>query len=386
MEPFGNGRAALATVLALTMGVVACDTRSEGGVEPDFAVETGWERTSFDVYSQNLYLGGNTGALFDPAVLADLEALTDAVASFWDDVLASDVTARMAEIADEIALQNPEVVGVQEALQFIAVDAATGAPLAFVDLLATLEAQIAARSLPYEVIVEQSGTSSQLPLELTDGAPSKALVFTDRIAILRRTDVAIVDADSAKYSWSVPVAPGVDIERGWARLTVNHEGTIHYFVNTHLESQRLRPINEGQGFELLGILNGLQGVTVVVGDLNSDAAAMEGDPSYTDTYGNFLAAGFADLWELAPRSRTDPGYTCCQADDLRNATSELDERIDFVLVRSSAGPIPGDDSRRGHFRLDVVGDQPSDMTASGLWPSDHAGLSGSIIRADAVAD
>ena len=34
--------------------------------------------------------------------------------------------------------------------------------------------------------------------------------------------------------------------------------------------------------------------------------------------------------------------------------------------------------RRGFFRTTIVGEESQDRTPSGLWPSDHAGLVGSI--------
>ena len=189
----------------------------------------------------------------------------------------------------------------------------------------------------------------------------------------------VTDPASAVFGAAIPLAPGVAIKRGWASVTVNHEGVPHHFVTTHLETQGVRPVHDGQAFELLNVVvAGLNGITIVSGDLNSDATAQEGDPSWTPTYGNFIAADFADLWELAPHSRRDQGFTCCQDPSLRNESSELDERIDFVLVRSSDGPIPGSGLRRGQFRADVIGDRARDRTESGLWPADHAGLVGSI--------
>ena len=364
----------------------ACDQPSETGVEPDFArVEQGWERTSFDVYSQNVYLGGSTASLFDPAVIADPVALLTAVNTFWAEVQASDVAGRMSAIVEEIAAQDPEVVGLQEVLRFVTLGPdfqPDGG--GYIDFLAAFEQAIADQGLPYVKAVEQAGTNSGLPLgiDFSTGQVTQYLGFTDRVVIFRRTDVDVTDSDSGTYTYFVPVAPNVDIKRAWARITANHEGMKHNFVTTHLESQRVRPVNEAQGMELIAMTTALDGVTIVTGDLNSDAAGMEGDPSYTQTYENLIAAGFADVWELAPHSRNDPGYTCCQADDLRNTVSELDERIDFVLVRSMADP----GMRRGHFRLDVVGDRISDMTPGGHWPSDHAGLAGSIRGADAIAD
>jgi endonuclease/exonuclease/phosphatase family metal-dependent hydrolase len=378
------------TILALAAALAACDESPDTGVEPQFAAhETGWERTAFDVYSQNLYLGGDTGPLFDPDVVGDPVALVTAVGAFWNDVQQSDVAARMDAIAEHIARRNPEVVGLQEALHFVTL----GPTLqpdgqGSIDFLGALEQAISDRGLPYEVATHQPTTSSALPLaiDFTTGQVTRYLGFTDRLVILRRADVAVTASGGGTYAFFIPVAPGVDVKRGWTRVSVNHDGTPHHFVNTHLETQAARPINEAQGQELLGIVSGLEGVTLVAGDLNSDAEATEGDPSYTRTYENFIDSGFADLWELSPRSGQEPGFTCCQDNDLRNVTSVLDERIDFVLVRSSGGPIPGEGARRGHFRLDVLGDGPADMTASGLWPSDHAGLSGSVRNADGTAE
>ena len=58
------------------------------------------------------------------------------------------------------------------------------------------------------------------------------------------------------------------------------------------------------------------------------------------------------------------GYTCCQDADLLNPTSALSRRIDLTLFK-------------GSFKvqsIEVVGNSSADRTASGLWPSDHAGL------------
>lgn len=380
------GRRLLAVSLLLLTGLVACDVEQETPVEPDLGIfgGDGWGRDGFEVYTQNLYLGGNTSPLFDPAVIADDFALLQAVGVFWNDVQLSDVPARMAEIANQIAFRSPDVVGVQEALQFATLgpdlrpDGAT-----VIDFLGALEAAIADKGLPYEKAVVKATTSSALPLQvdLGTGQVTQYLGFTDRLAIFKRTDVELLEADSAKYAANIEVIPGqVFIERGWTRATVEHDGVAHHVVNTHLETQDVRPIHDLQAVELMGVVDALDGVTVLVGDLNSDAAGVEGDRSWTPTYGNLIEAGFADVWELAPRSRWDQGFTCCQADDLRNVRSELDERIDFVLVRSSDGEQPPRGLARGLYRANVVGDRWWDKTPSGLWPSDHAGIVATIFQ------
>jgi hypothetical protein len=121
------------------------------------------------------------------------------------------------------------------------------------------------------------------------------------------------------------------------------------------------------------VLAGLDGVTVLVGDLNSDAEAGPGAPSWTPSYGRLLDAGFVDAWVQA-NPQGDPGYTCCQDPDLRNAVSILDERIDFVLVRAD-GHVGPSWRFPGSVAADILGEEPADLTdPTGLWPADHAGL------------
>ena len=176
----------------------------------------------------------------------------------------------------------------------------------------------------------------------------------------------------------IPLAQGLDFKRGWVRLTVRHNGTPFHVVVTHLETQAAAPIQALQAAELLNdVVAGLDGVTLIVGDLNSDAASGPGSPTWTPTYDALRAGGFSDVWTLSPNSHNQDGLTCCQDSDLSNPVSDLDQRIDFVLVRTSGGPaalkrIPG------AFWSDVVGDDPSERTASGLWAADHAGLTASM--------
>jgi hypothetical protein len=390
MLGFTRRPAAAWALLPLLATVTACnDEPDDYPLEPQYHLDDrgnsgsygGRDGAALDVYSQNLYLGGNTGPLFDPTVVSDPTKLLPAVGTFWAEVQASDVPERMSAIADQIWKENPELVGVQEALQFVTLNGSFQPDGAgFVDLLGSLQAAIADKGIPYEVVVVQPGTSSALPLSIdfSTGAVTRYLGFTDRVVILKRKDVEVTEVDSGVYGAGIPIVPGVQIQRAWARVSVSHGGEIDHVVATHLETQKVRPVHDLQAAELMGILDALEGTTVLMGDLNSDAAAMEGDPSWTPTYDNLIAAGFSDVWELAPHSRRDPGYTCCQADDLRNLESRLDQRIDFVLVRSANGPVPGHGLARGHFRFDVIGDRARDKTPGGLWPSDHAGVVGSI--------
>jgi len=328
----------------------------------------------FKVFTQNTYLGGDTGPLFGGLDFNDIPAVVAATNVFWAQVQDNDTPGRAAAIVDEIEARRPHLVGLQEVVRFAVVDATTGQVIGGADILASIQAEISARGLPYEVARIQENTSGMLPLALGTTGVTKALFFTDRVAVLRRTDVVVTGGAQGSYAARFTLGP-VTLKRGWIRLDVDRDGAPVHFVTTHLETQALAPVQAGQVQELLGsVLAGLDGLTILSGDLNSDAAAGPGEPSWTPTYDALEAAGFTDAWEQDGHGSGYVGYTCCQDSDLRNGSSNLDQRIDFVLLRAAGNPaasgrIPGS------IQMDIVGEEQADRTAtSGLWPADHAGL------------
>jgi endonuclease/exonuclease/phosphatase family metal-dependent hydrolase len=144
--------------------------------------------------------------------------------------------------------------------------------------------------------------------------------------------------------------------RGWNSVDVQVRGKDVRFINTHLEPD-VAPIQLLQAAELVaGPANTSMNV-IMAGDFNSAA-----DGSNTPTYGFLLGAGFADAWTQTHPG--DPGYTYGNTADLLNPVplSFLPQRIDLVLFK-------GDVIAQS---MDIVGDDV--RTASGLWPSDHAGV------------
>jgi len=325
----------------------------------------------FKVYTQNVYLGGDTGPLFS-LDFSDIPAVLQATNVFWSEVKASLVPERAAAIVDRMEDRRPQLVGLSEVVGFAVIDVATGAIVDGVDLLAAIQGEIAARGLPYEVARAQATTASALPLAVGAAGITKALSFQDRVVVLRRTDVPVASVASGVYGATVPLGP-VTLKRGWVRVTVDRsDGPVNFF-STQFEVQSLEPVQRAQLHELLAMADALDGTTIVSGDLNSDAEAGPGDGSWTPSYGTLLNAGFVDAWELDGHAAGFAGYTCCQDTDLRNATSILDERIDFVLLRGPGAPS----SRRvpGSAHVDILGDDPDERTAtSGIWAADHAGL------------
>ncbi len=259
-----------------------------------------------------------------------------------------------------------------------------GQPIGGLDLLGLIDDGLQARGLPYTVEVAQEGTSSTLPLAFDPAVGvTRWLNFTDRVAVIRRDDVTPTATAQGLYAARLPLGP-LDLVRGWARISFDFEGTPHHVIATHLETQAILPVHVGQADELQNVVAaGLDGVTIIAGDLNSDAAASPGDPSWTPTYENLLGAGFVDTWARAPHRTRDAGFTCCYDPSL-TGSDPLDERIDFVLARAATddGPAADEGLHRGHFRATVVGTGASDLTPSGLRLSDHAGLVSSLRMPD----
>ncbi len=148
---------------------------------------------------------------------------------------------------------------------------------------------------------------------------------------------------------------------GWALVDVNVEGQSFRFVSTHLESflpgVQLAQVNQLFAGPLKTDLP-----VVLVGDFNAVTFFQQ-----TATYAHITAAGFTDAWAVAGFGA---GFTCCQQEDLCNATSRLSSRIDLVFFNGRFSCID----------VDIVGEDPLDRVVSekawcgSIWPSDHAGV------------
>ncbi len=374
----------LALACATSLG--ACvDEEPTALTGPDFGIHSGPEAAQVPVsaYTQNMFLGGDTRPLFT-LDFGDLPAVIAATAAFYAEVQASDVPGRVRAFADELEVNEPRIVALQEAVAY-----ATGLldPVTFEftgtapgpNLLGTLMGEIAARGLPYRLAVLQPTSAIALPMGAPTAQGLPALGVQDHIAILVRSDVQVDATDQGLYAVNVVLGP-LSVARGWASVSIQRDGGAYHFVTTHLETQGtpapgdpLRAVHNAQAAELQVVVSGMEGNVVLLGDLNSDALADPSANSWTPTYGNLLDAGFIDVWAEAPHRRGDNGGTCCLLPG-----RELDERIDFVMLRPGASADREDpDRRRGFFRAKVVGTEP---VADGIWASDHAGLMASIRR------
>lgn len=319
------------------------------------------------VMTRNMYFGADLTRSIAATTIPELLA---ANAQIYTNVIHSDIPARARLIAREIARTRPDLVGLQEVSQWLSGplgDPADATTLEY-DQLASLRFWLAAYGAPYKVVRSQQ----QISIESPAGAPyNKDFRLVDRDVILAplwgSPGVSLSNATGANFvnNFSVTTGVGVVIEvkRGWVSVDVNAKGRKFRFVNTHLESFHpgFRAQQAGELVAPGGAVGSAPGKVVLVGDMNSDP----GQPSPDNlAFNALLAGGLADTWASA--NPGDPGFTYGFGELVNDPSPAglFHERIDHVMTKGDVAVT--------HSRL--IGLDPANRTASGLWPSDHAGL------------
>lgn len=311
------------------------------------------------VMTRNMDAGTDLGPVVNAASVPDL---LRAMADTYAEILGSGIPERAAGIADEIAAWQPDLVALQEVTVW-----RTGPFLQppandiLFDQLALLLAELKKRGLEYVPIVVQQLADAEAPV------PSGFdLRITDEDVILARADVRpslhLSNAQAHVYRAELvlgsPVLGTVAVPRSYTSVDVRLRGRSFRFVNTHLESF-VPAIQVAQAEELIAALAGSPLPVVLAGDFNANA---EPGPDHLPTVDKLLAAGYADAWRAAHPN--DPGFTWpLHGEDPFTAVTGPTERIDLVFTR---GPEV--------LSAERVGARLQDRTASGLWPSDHAGV------------
>ena len=329
------------------------------------------EERGLTVMTQNLYLG----AALDSALSAQTpEAFVAAVAQIYGTMLFTNFPVRAAALADEIAAEGPDIIGLQEVSNWSAVPTHEGANPPSFDFLAILQSELERRGLDYDVAaVSDNAHIGPVPLVAPEFGcqppddnptfPNCVVSLADRDVILVNDDtpgLKVTDAMNGNFS---PIAQVVittpvgrfSFNRGWAAIDATLRGTEFRFVNTHLEVENFVPVQVAQVRELLAGPLRTHRPVIAVGDFNSGPGSTSTRP-----YELLIKALFFDVWWLNGR---DTGRTCCQNETLTNIESELTSRIDLVLVRLA---LPTEAHRVGHERLE--------RTEPPFWVSDHAGV------------
>jgi endonuclease/exonuclease/phosphatase family metal-dependent hydrolase len=332
---------------------------------PEFCIQERLNVAPLTLMTWNIYLGADLSPIF---VATTPQEFVTAVGAAYNRIQASNFVERANSIADEIQETRPDLIGLQEVsllrTQSPSDGPATPATNVSFDYLQILIDALAVRGLIYEPIVVQTAFDTEVP-----GLISGSLVdlrLTDREVILARADRDFTLSNiqgaqfDARFTLTTPLG-SISIPRAWVSVDITFDkGDKARIVSTHLEPllhPQLSPIIQGlQADELLNGPGNTNLPVVFIGDFNSKA-----DGTGTPTYSKIIDAGFIDAWTIKGKGN---GFTCCQAEDLMNQISSLDERIDFVLFRDN-------------FKvkdIELVGNSQIDRTISGLWPSDHAGV------------
>ncbi len=294
------------------------------------------------------------------------------VAADYQNVIATDFPQRADALAAEIAQAGPALVGLEEVAlwrtQFPYNPAALPQTVSY-DFLQILLDALAAHGMHYTTVAEQANYDVSGPGLFSFGLMGVRL--TDRNVILARTDLATdllqlsnPQQGSYQHIGVIHTLGGpVSINGSWLSVDAKTRGKTFRLITTHL----LGPVLDGSPDPILPlqaqeVLDGPASTdlpAIVMGDLNSTP----GDPAHV----LFAGAGFIDEWDAA--NPTDPGFTAFQVrPGISNPVSTLSSRIDDVLARGLFAPLD----------LHLIGADPSARTASGLWPSDHAGVVATI--------
>ena len=313
------------------------------------------------VMTRNLDAGTDYGPVFAATTpFGFLQATT----SVWQEIQASNIPERMAGIAAEIAATAPDIVSLQEVTLFrtgpFSFSGIPQASTVVYDQLGSLVSALAADGVHYQVVRVLDEFDVEAPTLL--GYDVRA---TDRDAMLMRSDLSakvlsVSNVQAAPYVslLSVPILGSpVSVVRGWISADFTSLGRTTRVIATHLDT--VTAVATAQAQELLSGPGSTSLPVIVAADFNTG-------PGVSSTYGVLLGGGLTDTWSATKPS--DPGLTWALHDeDPTNASATPSIRIDLVLER---GVTPKADL--------LVGATTADLTPSGLWPSDHAGVVASV--------
>ena len=387
-------RAAVALLTASLLVLPTTGATAAKPAPPDRAAQTGKPLT---VMTRNIYLGGNImapiAAVQGKSGAEALLALGHANHQLRQVVDRTDFPTRARLLAREIATTQPDLVGLQEVALWRSGPMELGGALGVrnatqvdFDFLAILLDEIEATGASYRVVAEQREADVEAPAfpEAPNPADPRASDqrLTMRDVVLMRADkgLRVTASGNGNYTRNFAVnLLGLPLTflRGYNWVDVQDGPNQVRFVNTHLESAS-SDVALAQARELLAGPAAHDGDTVVVCDCNSDPLDhsvkpidAEGTP-HSGPYDFIVGQGLVDQW--LTHAPAEQGWTAGLSETVDDATANdpggvgLDHRIDMVFARGDGGAISADKGQ-------ITGDEVTDKDpATGLWPSDHAGV------------
>lgn len=352
------------------------------------------------VMTRNLYLGADIFRVVDAAQDPNPYAVPMAVAQVYQIMLETNFSARAEAIADEIAANKPQAIGLNEVETFVKLTS-SGQVTTVIDFYTILNAALKERGMDYQAF---SVTNADITMPMVDPASPTGLSYVrmvDHDYILVRKGNAAAQVFGKNYDVYLSLPLGgttVNFKRGYLVVDVNVKGEDYRIACTHLEvrsatSSVFRVVQSAQMYELLGTLATLSDSDpkpiIMVGDFNSSPDDIPGtyDPDgtgpiqptpYIPPYLEAVYAGYLDSW-LLQNKKHDEGYTSGFDEFVSDPDPALlDTRIDLIFLNLL-------DLRVDRVKCDVVGNEVSDMVLNTypyprdyagdyLWPSDHAGV------------
>jgi endonuclease/exonuclease/phosphatase family metal-dependent hydrolase len=333
------------------------------------------------VMTRNIFLGAD----LNPALAATtIDGAIDGSGVIWNELLSTNFPERAVPLAREIKASGADLVGLQEvALWRQQIPSDLGAPPTGVgqpatqvkfDFLALLMQELDAIGGNYEVVHVQQEFDAELPADLdqsnaTGSPPFGAeldgrLTMRDVILHKRDSKVQLVPGSATGANYQTKFTPLIagaiplPVNRGWNSVEATINGGREFrFVNTHLEAFGDDTIREAQAKELFATGGPLdtQKQVILVGDLNSGTEARDNIHG-TDQLAYSALLGFGMTENGAVQS-------CCY-DNLFDPAQVFDHTVDHVMTKPALKTQSAS----------ITGNDPSQRTPSGLWPSDHGGV------------
>ena len=348
--------------------------------------------------TRNLYLGADLFKVVE-AAQTHPDLIPSAVADVYQTMLNTNFWERAEALADEIALFEPDVIGLQEVFTYYIQtpgDFIFGNPVqantVLIDFYSVLDAALQMRGMDYTAFTVTNADIEMPMADLNAGPPYylSDIRLVDHDVILVREDHVASNEYKGNYQYQLELDLGgtsVAFTRGYIALDVNIKGDDFRFVNTHLEVRSapgsvFRVFQAAQMEELLGTIDYLSWLfdskpVVMVGDFNSSSEDVPGESYVPDGQGGYVLmpyvppymmaidAGYKDSW--LEQKKYGDGFTSGFDEYVSDPTAELTSRIDLIFLDPK-------DLEIDKVKARVVGNKVEDMTPSGFWPSDHAGV------------
>jgi hypothetical protein len=350
-----------------------------------FGATSAYGDGSITVMTQNLYQG--TEFRHFAALQGTEPTLEQALAATTADYityLRTDFKARASQIAATITREKPALVGFQEVATWHQGALDPGhlfrlpEPVSE-DFTAELLEALAARGQHYAVVSRHDNNFTLafpvlVPPTFTNCCIAVGMVESGEI--IARTDLPagqfrVSNPQSATYNARIPTIPNTLVPsepfvftNSWQSIDVKVPGKSFRFITTHLDA--LDSSGTVSGFQAKELLAGPAKTSlpvIVTGDFNS------GPKAAPNAY-NALAGALTDTWVATGLG--EPPLTCCHLapEDLVSDPNDVyTEDLDHVFTRGALK------TKNEHL---VGNTAPNPVPEPFLWPSDHAGMVGTL--------